>query len=202
MSELSASDVEEFTSGRLVDDALTQAILDAALVTARRHCGWHVSPVRVNDEVVLDGPESRILNLPTRKLIALTSVEEDSNLVDLSTLRWSAGGPPGILDRPVGVRKRSGGFWPCHYMAVTVTMTHGYTENEAADWRFAILSMVDRISMTTMAGATGGGMLTGKRIDDVAYTWASPLAGVGAENALYSVESILCNYELPRIEYL
>jgi hypothetical protein len=66
----------------------------------------------------------------------------DSNTVDLSTLRWSAGGPP--YPGPPGRCTQDGGFWPCHYQAVTVVMDHGYTEDEAADWRFAVLSMVDR----------------------------------------------------------
>ena len=92
-------------------------MLDAALRAARRYCGWIVNPVVTDDAVTLDGPDSRILNLPTRKLIELTSLTENDTAVDLSTVRWSAGGPPGILERPVSVRKNSGGWWTSYYQA-------------------------------------------------------------------------------------
>ena len=178
-------------------------MLDAALVTARRHTGWHVSPVIEGDEVVIDGPDSRMLNLPTRKLVELTSVTENDVVVPLADLRWSAGGPPGLLERPATVRKRSSRFWTGHYQGVVVVMDHGYTEEEAADWRRAVLGMVDQMSLVPVTGSTGfsSAGLTSKRVDDVAYGWANPYS-VMAEDVLFSVNSVLCDYKLPRVEFI
>lgn len=205
MAELTTLDVEEFTGGRLDSlDPNVKLMLDAALVSARRQVGWHVSPVLTDDTIVLDGPDSRILNLPTRKLVALTSVTEDGTSLDISTLRWSAGGPPGLLERPAAVRKRSRGFWSCEYQGISVVMDHGYTETEAADWRQAVLSMVVQMSMalvTTGVQASNNLVLTRKQVDDVEYTWGNPF-GVVADDAVYSVNHVLADYQLPSVEFL
>jgi len=201
MGELTTSDVEQFTAGRLLaNDPEVARLLDAALVIARRECGWHVSPVRYDDEVTIDGPGSRILLLPTRKLITLTSVTEDGTLLTLGDLTWSAGGPPGILERPAAIRKRSKLWWSEDYQAVVVVMDHGYTEEEAADWRQAILSMVDQMGSLALSGR-GDADLVSKRVDDVTYTWGNPYAAM-AESALFSVKNILDDYRLPRLEFL
>lgn len=77
MAELSPDDVQDFTSGRLSSsDPEVARMLEAALVAARRYCGWVVTPVVTDDAITLDGPGSRILVLPTRKLVTLTSVSE------------------------------------------------------------------------------------------------------------------------------
>jgi hypothetical protein len=200
MSELSPADVELYTGGRLsAGDPEVQRILTAALVIARRDVGWHVSPV-VEQTVTLDGPGSRILNLPSRRVISLTGVKEDGVALTLTDLTWSAGGPPGFLERPVSVRKRSSGWWTCDYQAVEVSMVHGYTEEEAADWRQAILQMVDQMATTTAAGR-GDADLISKRVDDVTYTWGNPYAWQ-ADDALMSVNSILDDVRLPRVEFM
>lgn len=201
MAELTAADVESFTNERvLATDPNTQIMLDAALTVARRDAGWPVSPVVEGDEVVIDGPGSRILNLPTRKLVELTSVTEDGTSLTLADLSWSAGGPPGILERPVSMRKKNRGWWSDDYQAITVVMDHGYTEVEAADWRYAILSMVDQMAAYTVTGRSDADLLT-KRVDDVSYTWANPYLGM-AESVCFSMNHILANYRLPRLEFM
>lgn len=201
MAELEPADVESFTNGRLsaADDEV-QKMLDAALARARRHCGWSVSPVVTNFTAVLDGPGSRILSLPTRKIVELTSIDEDGTDRPLDTLRWSAGGPPGIQESPVRVRKRSGAFWSDEYQTITVVMDHGYTEEEAADWRYAVLSMVNQMGLTLVSGQ-GEMDVVSKKVDDVTYRWIDPYSAA-ADTALYSVGNILCGYELPRLEFL
>jgi hypothetical protein len=201
MPELTADDVESFTGGRLTaDDEEVQRMLAAALGAARRHCGWHVNPVVADDSVTLDGPGSRILNLPTRKLVDLTSLVEDGRVVPLDAIGWSAGGPPGALSRPISVRKKSGGWWKAYYQCITVVMTHGYTDDEAADWRYAVLSMVDQMGQLQVSGR-GEGDLLSKKVDDVTYRWADPYAAA-AESSLYSVNSLLCTYALPPLEFM
>jgi hypothetical protein len=198
MPELTTDDVVAFTSGRLEDGAEVQRMLDVALSAARRYAGWHVSPVRVDDEVIIDGPASRALLLPTKKLVELTEVVEDGSILALTGLRWTV-----AADYVVRVRKRSNAFWTGEYASISVTMTHGYTEAEAADWRHAVLSMVDQISLVPVGGqvARSSSDLVRKQVDDVEYQWA-PLVSGAMEQALYSVSSVLDAYCLPPVEWL
>lgn len=194
MSELSTDDVVEFTLGRLEDNDETQRMLDAALAAARHYAGWHVSPVHLAEEVVIDGLGYRVLMLPTKRLIELTDITEDDVVLDLDTLRWST-----IADTVVRVRKRSGGFWSGEYGTVVVTMDHGYTEAEAADWRHAILTMVSQMASAQVGTSDVG--LTRKRVDDVEYQWDATVAATAIQ-ALTSVEGILDTYRLPPLEFL
>ena len=79
-------------------------------------------------------------------------------------------------------------------------MTHGYDDDEAADWRYAVLSMVDQIGQTLVSGH-GEMDLVSKKVDDVTYRWADPYA-TAAESALYSVNNIFEGYCLPHVEFL
>ena len=201
MPELNVDDVESFTGGRLAaSDEEVERLLAAALSVARRQCGWHVNPIIEDDTVVIDGPDSVILNLPTRKLVTLTSIAEDDRDVPLSSVRWSAGGPPGILERPVSVRKRSNARWKPYYQCIDVVMTHGYDDDEAADWRYAVLSMVDQMGQTLAAGR-GEPDLVSKKVDDVTYRWVDPYAAL-AESVAYSMGSIFGNFSLPHVEFM
>jgi hypothetical protein len=204
MAELQVADVVAFTHGRLADDSDTKKTLDAALIAARREVGWHVSPIRVDDVLILDGPWSRILQLPTRKIIALTEIKENGTVLPLSTLNWSIGDTnnygPG---RAAVVRKLSQACWSGDYGSIEVTMTHGYTEAQAADWRQAVLSMVDQMSLLPVsAGASRSSAdMTGKQIDDVEYRWGFGIMGL-AEQALFSVSHILANYRIQPVEFM
>lgn len=175
-------------------------MLAAALAAARRHCGWHVSPVLVGDEVVIDGPGSRILNLPTRKVVDITAITENDQPLNVASVRWAAGGPPGALARPISARKTSGGYWSTWYQGITVTMSHGYTEVEAADWRWGILSMVDQMGQLLTSGR-GEPDLLSKKVDDVTYRWVDPYAAA-ADSSMYSVASIFGNFTLPHVEFM
>lgn len=201
MAELDVTDVDSFTGGRLsASDPEVERLLHAALRAARRYCGWYVNPVVTGDAVTLDGPGSRILNLPTRKVIDLTSLTENDTAVDLNSIRWSAGGPPGILERPVSVRKNSHGWWTSCYQSIAVVMTHGYDDDEAADWRYAVLSMIDQMGQVLVSGR-GELDLVSKKVDDVTYRWGDPYASA-AESALHSVNNIFEGYCLPHLEFL
>lgn len=204
MAELVPADVETFTNGRLDgEDPNVASMLKAALRRARRVCGWHVSPVKTGHAVIIDGPDSRILNLPTRKLVTLTSITEDGSVVDLSTLTWSAGGLPEENCRPVSVRKNTCRWWSAKYQAIHVTMTHGYTEDEALDWREAVLTMVDQLSLVPVSAGMGFSTvgMTQKRIDDAQYRW-DPGFSLISEDVLFSVDNIFDDYALPTVEFV
>lgn len=201
MPELTTDDVETFTRGRLsAGDAEVARMLKAALLAARRYCGWPVTPVVTDDTVVIDGLGSRMLNLPTRKVVELTSVTELGTALDLTKLSYSAGGPPGALSRPIVLRKRNDGFWKREYQSVTVVMTHGYTEDEAEDWRYAVLSMIDQMSQVLVSGR-GELELLSKKVDDVTYRWGDPYANA-ANEAIYSVSGIFDMFALPSVEFV
>jgi hypothetical protein len=80
-----------------------------------------------------------------------------------------------------------------------VTMDHGYTEAEAADWRYAVLSMVNQMAMVTTGVSED--MLIRKTVDDVTLGYASPFSAV-AEEAVGSVSHILSDFALPVVEYM
>ena len=178
-------------------------MLTAALVVARRYCGWHVSPVNLGQSVTLDGPGSKVLWLPTRNVVTLTSVTEDGTLLDLTTIAMSRGDGPGTDRRPVALRKKTcPKWWTCNYSGLVVVMDNGFTEAQAADWRQAVLSMVDQMSQMPVLASIGQspiGMRT-KDIDDVRYQW-QPQYGVLAENVIFSVTNILDDYQLPTVEF-
>lgn len=164
MAELDPSDVEAFTGGRLSDtDDQTELLLAAALAAARRYCGWHVSPVRTDDEVVVDGPGGTVLALPTRALIDVTEVVENGVTINTSNLDVSK--TKGTVEKYPRAR------WTSRNGAITVTMTHGYTEEQAADWRLAVLSLTDSMAQSTNS-LRGGADVVRKKIDDVEYQWS------------------------------
>ena len=177
--ELTVDDVEAFTGGRLLAaDAETQRLLDAAVAAARRYCGWHVCPVWASHQLVLDGHGGRVLRLPTRNLLAIDDVIDDGVTVDVDTLHWAADGM---------VRKATGGRWSHTYRGVDVVITDGYTEVEAADWRQAVLKMVDLMA----SGGRPDSELTVKKVDDVQYQWTP---ATGADQAVLSVAATLDGY--------
>jgi hypothetical protein len=143
MPELTDSDLEDF-----VEDASAN-VLAATQAAVRLYCGWHVCPVRVDVVTQVDDVAGDLLALPTMKLVELTSVTELGEPLDLAGLRWAI--PTDLRPRRAIVSKVRG-CWPTTYGAVTVTMTHGFTEDEAADWRRAVLSFADRMSLADSSG--------------------------------------------------
>lgn len=165
MAELNAADVASFTNGRLPNNADTTDLLNAALTAARRYCGWHVSPVRVDDVVDVDGPGGRVLSLPTLNLIAVDEVSEDGRPVT---------GELDVSRRKGTVEKRGGTRWTGRAGGIVATITHGYTEAEAGDWRRAVLRLVDAMSRETVTLREDPALVR-KKIDDVDYQWAEGL---------------------------
>lgn len=185
MPELAVADVETFTGGRLsASNPVVQDILDAALVRARNYVGWAVSPVVAGDVATLDGPGGRELFLRTGKIVSVASVVENGVTVDPSNYVASANVPRMLF--------RKNGCWTREYAGITVTYTHGFTEAEAADWRRAILMMVDRMARSQRAGTRSDDDLKRKKVDDVEYEWID--WGAAADREITAVASILDHY--------
>lgn len=161
MEALDTSDVESFTNGRLTAGASTERLLAAAFAAARRYCGWNVCPVIADDEIVVDGPGGRLLSLPTLNLLTVSAVTECGANLDVSTLDVSRLGT---------IEKYPTGVWTSRKSGIAVTMTHGFTAAEAADFLFGVLRLVDVMSAAA-AGQRDTPDLLRKKIDDVEYQW-------------------------------
>jgi hypothetical protein len=191
--DLAVADVEAYTGGRmLASDAETQRALDAALARVRRFCGWHVSPART-ETLTVDCPWSSLLILPTMKIRSITSITVDGNAVDLTTVRTSADAP-GCLEtvnfQPWGGYRTDSGFG-----RVAVALSHGFSAAEAADFRQAVLELIDSTSL--QKGTGGSGPLVEKKVDDVTYRWSGVVdrfPGSIAKNPLN--ESLLYQFRL------
>lgn len=210
--ELTPEDVDSYTSGRLAaGDPETARMLSATLSATRREVGWHVSPVLTADVMTVNGPlragsdwggydygsgwgwwggggMSHKLRLPTQKIVTLESIVENSITLDLSKIIISA---QDTWNRNCEVLIRHCGHWTHRPAAIVITMDHGYTPDEASDWRQAILSLVDQMAEISILGQPGASSLVSKSVNDTAYRWSpTPL--------LPSVSTILDKYRLIR----
>jgi hypothetical protein len=159
VGELNVDDLIAFSGGRLADDDETQRVLDAAVAAVRRYCRWHVCPVRENDAFTVDGPNSRALWLPTKRLLALHSIVEndvviysDSSGSTTTEPYWRVSGR---------VTKTTRAYWTWKPRSIDVVIDHGYTEAEAADWRAVVLGVADRMSLSTGFVGAGATMSAG-----------------------------------------
>lgn len=149
MPELTTLDVQKYTKGRLTQgDTETTRLLATGLGLARRYCGWHVTPVIEDDVVTVDGPGGPLLVLPTLRLIELTALTEDGIDADLDQIAVSARGL--VRKRHGYTGGRTGWYWSEQFGGIEATMTHGFAE--APEWQSAILSWIDRTSLTVGSG--------------------------------------------------
>ncbi|MGN2634621.1 hypothetical protein ACTD5D_39795 [Nocardia takedensis] len=98
-------------------DALRRARLDEVIGNIRDLCGWHIAPSRT-DTLILDGPGTRELLLPSTHVTAVASVVEDGATLAADQYEWSE----------VGTLRRRAGVWTERCRAVVVTLTHGYDQ--------------------------------------------------------------------------
>lgn len=180
--ELSAAVVQDYTQGQLsAASEQTQYMLDAALSAARRDMRWHVAPVTYGEVVTLDGPGGNKLRLPTKNVVDIHSITSDGVSIDpVSDVSYSAD-IPNLLVLNTGV-------WSCKYSGITITWDHGFTNEQAVDWRSAILSLVTNIFQISVVGRSDS-ELDSKQIDDVTYQWA-------AAQQLGSIEPTLAKFRL------
>lgn len=170
MAELSHSDLSAAVLARFADNAAAQAAIDTALVAARRFCGWHVSPSK-SETITVDGPGGRVLSLPTLNLTAVASVSELAAAVDVSTLdrsQWK------------GTLTKQFGCWTGRDGAIEATITHGFAEADALDWRRAVINLVGDWSESS---TRDGSDMKRKKVDDVEYEWFETALSTDAELA-------------------
>lgn len=129
----------------------TADALAGASAAIRRYCGWHIAPV-ITASLTLDGPGTRILMLPTLRMVELTGITEYASglgtavydLIPDVDLEWSINGT---------VRKRSGGWWTTALRGLLVDLDHGFAMEDVADLTQVVLNMVAR-AMSNPYGVT------------------------------------------------
>lgn len=89
----------------------------AALGMIRDECGWHIAPV-LDTTHRLDSDGSRLVVLPTLRLVGVSSVTVDGQPV--TDYEWSENGMLRLASVP-----------PRKFGAVEVTMSHGYDDMPA-----------------------------------------------------------------------
>lgn len=132
--------------------AYDQAVIDAAVRSVKNYLGWPVSP-RLERTVILDGPPTRKLALPTLDpdafVMEVRDVTSDSPVI---LTGWRKLGTP-ILFRSAG--------WPCGEAAIEIDLRDGYT-----DLPPDLLPMI--ANACASQGSATGGVLKAVRVDDYA----------------------------------
>lgn len=162
MAELAPADLPAELQARLGDATAQQKAIDVALADARRYCGWHVSPVRT-ETVTVDGSGGRVLSLPTLKLLGLVSLTECGIPHDVTRLDWSR---IGVVRKPLALR------WTSRYSSIEAGMQHGFTEDEAAGWRAAIIDLIVMNADETDSVRDDPALIR-KKIDDTDLQWTA-----------------------------
>lgn len=112
----SAKQMAERTDGVIGEDhPFLNYALDVATRMIRDHCGWVVGPV-TTETLNLDGPGSRLLVLPTLRIVEVAAVRQDDVPLDMSTVRLSRGS--GMIRTVTPLSDEFG--------AIEVDLRHGY----------------------------------------------------------------------------
>lgn len=99
-----------------MDANAMEGIFEAAIDDIRGYCRWHIAPVIVDDVITLSAHGAHTLELPTRRILSVSSVVSDGYPLDLTyDVEWDEAG---------WLRRRYGRF-SRRLRGVTVTLTHG-----------------------------------------------------------------------------
>lgn len=149
--------------------------IQAATDTVRRYCGWHVTPEH-SETLVLDGPGSDVVQLPSKHVVSVDEVLVDGNAVEVD---WSKAG---LLTR------KDGGCWPSRFGSISVTLTHGFAM--AGDIQGIVTGIAQRAAMNP------GGVVVNQRAGTQSVTFASSGGAVGSVPLLATEMTALESYRL------
>jgi hypothetical protein len=156
-------DVENFTKGQIErSDPRVLDAIKAVTSSIRKEAGWHIGPMVTGHTLTLDGPGGKKLNLPTLKLVTLTSITQLGVVLPLDddSHDWSELGL---------VEKRDGTCWTDRYRKIVAVMDHGF--DDLSDLKFLTLSLVSR-GLASPMGATR------EQAGNMSIQWSTPQAGV------------------------
>ena len=143
MADLTTADLESYTKGKLLQgDRETYRFLNSARTLVRNYCQWHVTPP-ITETLTLDGPGDWVLYLPSKFVTNIASIVEDGVTLNVSTdISWSQHGEV-IKPTANALWNR---VWSSKFRSIVVTLTHGYAEPDAEDWRRIVLAVAERMS--------------------------------------------------------
>lgn len=176
--------VGSLSHGLLDDSAESAGAVRSILSWVRRYCGWHVLG-EITETITVDGSGSRLLQLPTLRVVAIASVSElswsgsedvDTPIRDRVDFTWSTH----------GVLERRRGCWTRERRGVTVTLTHGFADADV------VLGVIVAAA-ARQVGAPGGNVLS--RVGDIAYQ-SSGAGAAGGAAFLQSEYAVLDHYRL------
>lgn len=154
-------------------DGVDSEAFQAALASARALCGWHIAPL-VSHTVTLDGDGSRLLLLPTLRLVSVESVKNDGAIVT------------GFEQSTSGMLRLSGGCWSRKLGGIEVTFMHGFDELPA-DIAGVVLSAASRPAADIQPVQQGIGPFT--------VSYGSWQAG-GPTVFSYDQQAVLARYKI------
>src|SRR5664279_1332455 len=137
----------------------TDMDLDAASAAIRGYCRWMIWPA-TTETLILDGPGTDVLMIPTMNLTAITQLIETPRgpsptpvTLDITKLEWSAAGMVWRTDSVWGPYSAFGGFggmWTSRARGISITITHGY-DDVPAEIRRLTLDLARRSALNPMA---------------------------------------------------
>lgn len=123
----------------------TESDLDAVSAEIRRYCGWVIWPAETVD-LIVDGPGTTVIQLPTSHLTAVTALSETPRGLN----QTPAVIPPGDLEWTLAgqVRHGSGKRWTARGRGIAVTFDHGL-DDLPPDLRMFVLNQARRAPLSS-----------------------------------------------------
>ena len=150
-----------------------EGISPEAQQAIRAFCGWHVAP-SVEETLVLDGPGSGVLHLPSLHVTDVLEVLNDGT--PIQDPEWSAAG---LIRGP----------WTTKFRGVRVRLVHGYP---ADDLPYALQAAAARLQATAALAAAGQ-----VRIGNISVTAPAPTTRNAADTTGDAyVDNILTEFRI------
>lgn len=147
---ITADELGRYLQRTLDPDAAALAVASASGLI-RDHCGWSISAETTT--FVLDGSGTKILNLPTLRLVAVDEVRLFGTALDSAEYSWTERGQ---LYCAAG--------WPPDFRAAAADVRHGY--DQTPDAVRAVAFVVAAATMSNPAGT-----LASKTVGAVTHTY-------------------------------
>lgn len=180
---VSVGDFVTMTGGAFdVTDGRLEPALAAASAAVRNWCGWHVSPaLTCHCEAHADG---LALELPSKAVESVTSVEVADEVLDPTTYEWRRDGM---------VRRLPPFRWPHGWRAIEVEYVSGYEIEDAPD----LAAVVCQIAANNVAAAPG---VRRESAGGVSIDYNSTGGGVAGGTVLLERDKALLGaYRLPAV---
>lgn len=182
---LDVAEVVAASSGSVsIDDPRLPRLIAGASQAVRRYCRWHVTPV-ITETVVVDHAGGSLLAVPSGRLLSVEAVSVWDGAAYVPVEGGFRKSKAGLVQ--LGSSVRAG------YEALEVTMTHGFTRDEAAD----LLQVVTQMVLVALSSPMGA---TREQAGGVSFAWALTAPGVaGGLSLLARDRAVVDAYRLTNL---